>query len=133
MNTGTTTETTAERLNRLQITPATEKRMESITLAHAAGVTDEVFREIATAMRVKRNSETVVLPPHRYESLSRGRGWARLGKGARVTWGERVDDGYEVGPGRWEVGATDGFTRKDSVAWTVKHLLVGGETWTIAN
>lgn len=133
MNTETATETTADRLNRLQVTPATEKRVESLTVANAAGVTDEVFREIATALRVKRDSESIVLPPHRYENLSRGRGWARLGKGARVTWGERVDGGYEVGPGCWDVGASDGFSRKDSATWTVKHVTVGGATWTIAN
>lgn len=128
-----TVETVIQRIARLQIATPKEKRIESLTLAHGAQVTDELFTEIATANLVKRESETIVLPAHRYENLSRGRGWARQGNGDKAVWGVRVNGGYEVGPGRWNVGATDGFRRKDSVVWTVKHVTVEGQTWTIAN
>lgn len=75
---------------------------------------------------------TICLPPHRYEGLSRGRGWARKGRGANAEWGERTDGGYRVGPGRWTVGGNDGFSRKGEVIWTVEHIRVGEETWTVA-
>jgi hypothetical protein len=128
-----TEETVAGRLDRLSISPQSEKRMESLTVAAAAGVDDATFSKIANAMRVKRNSETIVLPSHRYEHLSRGRGWARQGKGAKVVFADSVDGGYECGPGRWSVGATDGFSRKDATEWTVSNVQVGERTWTIAS
>lgn len=95
-------------------------------------VTDKVLGEIAKAAYVSKKP-TIVLPAHRFESLSRGRGWARKGKGATAVWGERVEGGYEVGPGRWEVGGHDGFNRKKSDTYDVKHIQVGAETWTVAN
>lgn len=75
---------------------------------------------------------TVELPAGKYEHLSRGRGWARKGRGDRVEWGDRVRDGYRVGPGRWTVGSTDGFARKSSTDWDVEHVQVGTQTWTLA-
>lgn len=74
-----------------------------------------------------------MLPPHRFESLSRGSGWCRKGKGDSATWGERTDGGYRVGPGRWIVGGNDGFRRKGSDEWTVEHVTVGGQIWTVAS
>lgn len=100
--------------------------------AHEAGVSDEVFGRIVRAMRVARG-ESVVLPAGKYEGLSRGRGWARQGHGSSAVWGERESTGYRVGAGRWSVGSTDGFKRKDEVLWTVSHVTVGAETWTIAD
>jgi hypothetical protein len=108
------------------------KRQESLTLAIAAGAPLAVLETLRDANRLAKSS-TIVLPALRYESLSRGRGWARKGRGTVVTWGERVSDGYRVGPGSWEVGATDGFSRKDKCTWDVEHVLVGDQTWTIAN
>jgi hypothetical protein len=108
------------------------KRQESLALAIAAGAPLSVLETLRDANRLAK-SLTVVLPALRYESLSRGRGWARKGRGTAVTWGEHVEDGYQVGPGSWEVGATDGFSRKDKRTWTVKHVRVGDQTWTIAN
>jgi hypothetical protein len=108
-----------------------EVRRETLTIAQAKGATLQVLHAIANAPRVSK-SDTIILPSLRYENLSRGRGWARKGKGLDAIWGERTDKGYRVGPGRWTVGATDGFSRKDSCTWTVKHVQVGSEVWTVA-
>src|SRR5690606_24636110 len=113
-------------------TGAGETRRESLRLAIEAGAPRKTLEQIAEAVRVKR-CDTITLPPGRYERLSRGRGWARKGKGASAEWGERVDGGYRVGPGRWSVGSSDGFNRKSSTDWSVEHVAVGSETWTIAS
>ncbi len=128
------TETVAERIQRLAHGASlSEKRQESLAMAHDAGVNDDTFERIATATIVNR-SAGVILPPHRFEGLSRGRGWCRLGRGSNVHWGERVDGGYRVErPGRWIVGGNDGFSRKKEDAWNVEHVRVGNVTWTIAN
>lgn len=78
-------------------------------------------------------TDTIVLPAHRYEGLSRGRGWARKGKGTKAVWGERTDNGYRVGPGHWTVGGNDGYSRKGETTWDVKLVTVGTETWTVAS
>jgi len=75
---------------------------------------------------------TILLPAGRYEGLSRGKGWARQGRGDSATWGEREDAGYRVGPGKWTVGSNDGFNRKEQTDWLVKHLKVGDKVWTLA-
>lgn len=107
-------------------------RIESLHLAHAAGVDDDTFVQLAKAARLARKA-TIVLPAHRFEGLSRGRGWARKGTGDSAVWGERVEGGYRVGPGRWSVGGHDGFSRKGSETWTVTHIAVGADTWTVAS
>lgn len=112
--------------------PMNEKRWESLRLATEAGADVDILLEIASARRVSRKA-TIVLPAHRFEGLSRGRGWARLGRGNNVTWGEREDGGYRVGPGRWTVGGNDGFSRKGEDTWTVRNLQVGEQTWTVAS
>jgi hypothetical protein len=132
-----TTETTAtesieSRLARLNISGLSDGRSNTVKIAHDAGVDDATLKSIAEAVRVKWG-EKMVLPVNRLELCSRGRGWARLGKGDKAQWGERVDGGYEVGPGRWTVGGNDGFTRKKEDVYDVKHVTVGGKTWTIAN
>lgn len=110
----------------------TDSRKETLARALELGASDERLVELRDAPRVSRK-ETIVLPPHRFEGLSRGRGWCRKGRGDSAVWGERTDQGgYRVGPGRWEVGATDGFARKRTVSWDVRHVVIGGETWTIA-
>lgn len=123
-------ETVAARIERLQLTD-TETRLEILEQANAL-VDDDTFRAISDALRCSRK-ETVTLPVHRFENLSRGRGWARKGRGDSAVWGERVDGGYRVGPGRWTVGGHDGFARKAEDSWTVKHVRVGDAVWTIAN
>lgn len=124
------TETVAERIARLQLTDISEKRLESLTIAHPM-TDDATFATLSNAMRLSRK-ETIVLPQHRFEGLSRGRGWARKGRGNTAEWGEREDGGYRVGPGKWVVGGHDGFTRKGSDSWEVSHVRVGDMTWTVA-
>ena len=110
-----------------------DARRETLLIAIALGATDKILITIRDALRVFRGP-TIVLPPSRYEHCSRGKGWARLGKGDNVTWGERAEKGgYCVGPGKWAVGSNDGYKRKDSVSWNVKHVAVGTETWTVAS
>lgn len=108
-----------------------QARIESLEIANGLAVSDDVFITLVRAARLSRGA-TIVLPPHRYEHLSRGRGWARMGQGGNATWGDRVRSGYRVSPGRWVVGATDGFRRKDEYHWKVKHIMVGDQTWTMA-
>lgn len=107
-------------------------RRESLAIAMDAGADAATLATLAIALRCARKS-TIVLPAHRYEHLSRGRGWARKGTGNNAQCGERVTNGYRVGPGRWIVGARDGFARKDSDAWVVTAVQVGGEVWTVAS
>jgi len=109
-----------------------DSRKDSLGKALELGADEKTLTVIRNAIRLSRQP-TIVLPAHRFESLSRGRGWALKGRGSDVSWGEREDSGYRVGPGRWSVGATDGFSRKASVDWRVKHIQVGQETWTIAS
>ena len=109
-----------------------DARRETLLVAIALGANDKILVAIRDAARVSRK-DTIVLPPGRFEHLSRGKGWARLGQGNNVTWGERDEKGYRVGPGKWTVGSNDGFNRKDSVSWNVEHITVGAETWTVAS
>lgn len=119
-------------LARLGIGTVSDARRENLARALELGADDATLVRLASAVRVSRRS-TIVLPAHRYEGLSRGRGWARQGKGNDAVWGERTDTGYRVGTGRWVVGATDGFSRKDETIWRVAHVAVGAETWTVAD
>jgi hypothetical protein len=65
----------------------------------------------------------VTVPAHRYESLSRGRGWARLGRGKSAVWGEGVDEGYRLrSEGKWIIGGHDGFSRKGEDVWDVRRV-----------
>lgn len=124
-------ETVSERIARLQLADINESRLQSLALAHPL-VTDEIFALLSNSLRVRRTA-TMVLPAHRFEGLSRGRGWARSGRRDNAQWGERVDGGYRVGAGRWTVGGNDGFSRKGEDTWDVRHVTVGTETWTVAN
>src|SRR4051812_24609057 len=99
-----------------------EKRLETLTIAHDK-VDDATFTKLANALRAARK-DTVLLPAHRFEGLSRGKGWARKGRGDSAVWGERDDGGYRVGPGKWTVGGNDGFTRKGQDEWVVAHIQV---------
>lgn len=131
--TKTSTETFQLRLERLEITPKHDKRKESLLLAHEKGVDDETLRMLAKANLLNRKSH-ITLPAGRLEGLSRGRGWCRFRKGSDAEWGERVDGGYKVThPGRWIVGHNDGFSRKKEDVWSVRHVSVGDEIWTIAD
>jgi hypothetical protein len=107
-------------------------RKSSLERAIALGASDGVLAELRDATRVAQN-RTILLPLNRLERLSRGKGWARSGRGDTAQWGDREADGYRVGPGFWIVFGTDGFSRKRREEWTVNHVQVGPEVWTIAS
>lgn len=107
-------------------------RRETLETAIALGASDELLVELRDALRVNRNP-TIILPRHHLEGLSRGSGWCRKGRGDSAQWGERVDSGYKVGPGTWIVCGKDGFRREKRDTWTVKHVQVADQTWTVAN
>lgn len=135
-----TTETMMERVERLgladEASDANETRMERMERAHSLGVSDADFALLVRAKRTS-DSDSIVLPAGRFEGLSRGKGWARLGSGGSAEWGERVRkgarvEGYRVGAGQWIVGSTDGFARKEQTGWDVRSIRVGGTTWLVA-
>lgn len=129
---GVVVEAVGARIARLGLTEISEMRLESLRIAHEAGVADDVFRKLGDAVRLNRR-DTIILPKDRLENLSRGKGWARKGRGEAAEWGEREDNGYRVGPGKWVVGGNDGFRRKNETSWVVEHVKVGEQTWTVAN
>lgn len=108
-----------------------ETRRESLAIAIALGADLATLVKLRDAGRLSRKN-TITLPRHRRENMSRGKGWARKGRGKEVSWGERDDTGYIVGPGRWTVGGNDGYHRKGETVWTVTHIAVGPQTWTVA-
>jgi hypothetical protein len=108
-------------------------RAETLEIARAAGASLEVLEAIRAAKRVARR-DSIRLPVHHLETLSRGTGWCRHGRGPTAIWGEREDGGYRVGtPGVWIVHGSDGFRRARDETWTVEHIQVGDATWTIAS
>jgi hypothetical protein len=116
----------------LDALPLGDSRVETLRIALALGATPPAIRALACALRVARE-DTIALPAHRYEGLSRGKGWARRGKGPDAEWGERVGGEYRVGVGKWIVGGNDGFKRKGEDTWTVEHVRVGTQVWTVAS
>ena len=77
---------------------------------------------------------SVVLPPNRLEKLSKGRGWARLGKYDDATWGVKTEGGYRVNrPGLWVVGGDDGFGRKREDGYKVARVKIGDLFWIVAH
>jgi len=102
-----------------------------LILAAACGLRASEIKKIAEANRTsKKEANGIVLPMGRFENLSRGKGWCRLGSGNNVHWADRQNDGYLAdAEGDWTVGSNDGFNRKDSVSWKVEKI---GPFW-IAN
>lgn len=134
LTSATAPETMTQRAHRLlgeRCLECSDAPIELLEAAHAAGVTDGLMATLIDAVRIARGP-TVVLPRHRYEGLSRGKGWCRQGRGSRAVWGEAEKTGYRVGAGAWTVGGSDGFSRKGETKWAVTHVTVGGETWTVA-
>lgn len=108
-----------------------DRRALTLIKAAAAGCSPAQLKKIAEAARVSSKVDGIVLPSGRYEKLSRGKGWCRLGSGSNAVWADRTDDGgYLVSsPGKWVVGSNDGYNRKDSTDWKVEKV---GDYW-IAN
>lgn len=91
----------------------------------------DVLEKLVTAVRVNADPKIGIMT--RYGHLSRGKCWGRQGNGKNVTWAEKANGIVYLTPGVWTVGSDDGFKRRDSDVWTVEHVTVGQQTWTIAN
>lgn len=109
-----------------------DTRREDLAMAIALGADLTTLENLRDAVLVSRKA-MILLPQGKYEGLSRGKGWARKGRRDSAEWGERDGNGYRVGPGRWTVGSTDGFSRKSQAEWVVVNLPVGDQTWTVAD
>jgi hypothetical protein len=107
-----------------------DARRESLRVAVGLGAEVDVMRTLALATRLNRK-DWVPLPAGRHAGLSRGRDWCRSREGGGFA-DRRDGGGFRGTPGKWEVGSTDGYSRKDKVAWDVSHVQVGAETWTVA-
>lgn len=104
-----------------------DKRVTLVGRAASLGADATALKAILEAVRVAA-SATIQLPKHRFTTLSRGKGWCLSGgRGA----GEFIED-YVVGPGEYRCGGSDGFARKETIAWKVTHVAVGDEVWTLA-
>lgn len=107
-----------------------DARRESLRIAVGLGAEVDAMRRLVAAVRLRREG-WVLLPAGKYAGLSRGRDWCRSREGGGFA--DRCDNGgFRGTPGKWEVGSTDGYNRKDKVAWDVYHVTVGTETWTVA-
>lgn len=109
-----------------------EARARTLAKAIDTGASESALEKLKAATRVEF-ADQIALPKGAYDHLSRGKGWARKGRGDSAEWGEKSPQGWLVGPGSWLVHSTDGFNRKSEVDWRVEHVRVGDETWTIAN
>lgn len=106
----------------------------AIAVAKSLGK-DEAVAVLQSAVAVGVQGElSVILPPNRLEALSKGRGWARLGKFDDATWGVKVEGGYRVSrPGNWVVGGDDGFARKREDSYKVARVKIGDLFWIVAH
>jgi hypothetical protein len=112
-----------------------DRRREFLLRAMELGATDDAIRTLAKSKKIfaRPNGN---LSPLRYESLSRGRGWCRLGKGDNVVWAQKGDDGRYIidMEGRWSLGATDGFSRKETEEWVAKRVKINSTvSWMTLN
>jgi hypothetical protein len=93
-----------------------------LVLAASRGGTPQDLQDIAEALRVS-TGDGITIPMHHFETLSRGRGWARLGRGKDAVWGDRVEGGYRLRQeGRWIIAGHDGFDRRGEHVWDVRRV-----------
>lgn len=84
----------------------------------AAGHKVAEIRKYGDAVRIG-SVEGITLPAGRYGNLSRGKSWCRKGSGANAVWANN-DGGHRVAEaGKWIVGSSDGFARKEQTQWDV--------------
>ncbi len=55
----------------------------------------------------------------RYGGLSRGKVWGKVDGSTPARWAEKSGGALLLTPGKWFVGSSDGFSRKDSAVVTV--------------
>jgi hypothetical protein len=100
-----------------------DARAKTLVRCADAGATDAQLKAIASA-ELANSYGKIKLPAHRYEMLSRGRGWCRSADG--VFANDRDGSLYVVTePGQWTVGASDGFSRKDKTTYRVQRMQIG--------
>lgn len=101
-----------------------KSRADAAITAAANGATPSQLKKIIEANRTSMQDRGIVVPVGRFENLSRGKGWCRQGKGNSAVWADRDDKGGFVlsSPGNWTVGSNDGFSRKDTVEWSVEKI-----------
>lgn len=107
-------------------------RRERLAEAIRLGASEAVLVTLRDANRTSTTT-TITLPEGRYSHCSRAKGWCRKGRGTSAEWGERVDGGYRVGPGKWLVCSSDGFRREERLEWLVREVQVGTATWLVAD
>jgi len=119
--------------------PASETRLAWIAehLPARAQLSTTQMVQLITVRRVAYDG-TVTLPHGRYHRLSRGKGWARLGRGDNVQWGANTGKTWRVtSPGEWTVQSSDGFDRDETTTWEVYaldfHSDTGAHRWLIAD
>jgi hypothetical protein len=101
-----------------------DRRCYTLVLAASRGATPRGLRDIAEALVVSCE-DGITVPAHRYESMFRGRGWARLekGDGDGEVWAERVAGGYRLRKeGRWIIGGSNGLTHEGETTWDVRRV-----------
>lgn len=98
------------------------RRAGMLAIASANGATIAELARIAAAPYASVGDTVAV--GTRFGHLSRGKVWARQGKGAAVVWAKKSGGTVHLTPGNWTVGSDDGYKRKERVGWTVS--LVAG-------
>ena len=93
------------------------RRAGILAIAAANGATLAELARIAAAPYAAVGDTVAV--GTRYGHLSRGKAWARQGKGAAVVWAKKSGGTVHLTPGNWTVGSDDGFKRKERVEWNV--------------
>lgn len=108
-----------------------DNRKESLQIAMRLGADEKTCRQLAGAERLRRVGGHIKIET-RYGGLSRGKPWAR--DSSDSMWAEKEGGAVLLTPGKWKVGSSDGFSRKESPSvWVVEEIKVGEETWLIAN
>ena len=99
-----------------------QRRAGILAIAAANGASIADLARIAAAPYASIGDTVAVAT--RFGHLSRGKAWARQGKGSKVTWAKKSGGTVYLTPGIWTVGSDDGFGRKEASEWTVS--LVAG-------
>ena len=105
-------------------------RLESLEIANPH-VKDGTFLELYNAHKLSR-LPSIVLPKHRFASLSQGRSWCRNERTKEFA-NEYIASSEGDKVTKFTVGGNDGFRRADKVTWDVWHIAVNGNIWTVAS
>lgn len=90
----------------------------AVALLNGASVAE--LARIAAAKKASRGASVRVST--RFGALSRGKCWARMGRGQSVEWADKDGGAVMLPAGKWTVGSDDGFSRKEQTEWTVVSI-----------